>query len=253
MSHPRYVFGDTETTGLDPATGDRLVEGAFVEVVDMKLTGRRLHFYANPDGRPVGETERIHGLSDAFLGGQAAFREHAAELVAFLEGAVFVAHNAEFDIKFIKAELARCGLSPTWASVEDTLVMARLKHPGSTVSLDALMSRYGVDSSKRVKHGALIDTELLIEVYAHLTGRTTLRIEPVVRPGAANSAGWPPTGTAFMPDSARQVWFPARAPSLAADDEMLRHMQFVEKSVKNSIWLAIFAEWAGAEGLTTGA
>ncbi len=167
----REIVFDTETTGLDPKTGDRLVEIGCVEVVNRFPTGRNFHVYINP-GRPVPqEAFDVHGLSDEFLADKPRFDDVADDFVAFVGDAQLVAHNASFDMGFINFELKASGRAIFGAErVVDTLMMARRKHPGAPASLDALCNRYGIDRSKRIKHGALLDAELLAEVYLELTG-----------------------------------------------------------------------------------
>lgn len=167
----REIVFDTETTGLDPKTGDRLVEIGCVEVVNRFPTGRNFHVYINP-GRPVPkEAFDVHGLSDEFLADKPRFDDVADDFVAFVGDAQLVAHNASFDMGFINFELKASGRTVFGAErVVDTLMMARRKHPGAPASLDALCNRYGIDRSKRIKHGALLDAELLAEVYLELTG-----------------------------------------------------------------------------------
>jgi DNA polymerase-3 subunit epsilon len=167
----REIVFDTETTGLDPAKGHRIVEIGAVEIANLIPTGRNFHVYLDPERDMPEEAFRVHGLSSEFLSGQKKFREIAEEFLAFIEGANLVAHNAEFDIRFLNAELASIGLPQIGVDrVVDTLTLARRRHPGSPNSLDALCIRYGVDISRRDKHGALLDSELLAEVYAELMG-----------------------------------------------------------------------------------
>jgi DNA polymerase-3 subunit epsilon len=167
----REIILDTESTGLDHASGDRIVEIAGVELVNRFPTHRSFHIYLNPERRMSPEAEKVHGLSDAFLADKPRFAERADEFLAFVGDATLVIHNASFDIGFLNAELARAGHRPLrFDRVVDTLALARRKHPGAPNSLDALCSRYGIDNSNRVKHGALLDAELLAEVYIELTG-----------------------------------------------------------------------------------
>jgi DNA polymerase-3 subunit epsilon len=167
----REIIFDTETTGLD-SREDRIIEFGGVELVNRFPTGRTVHFYINPQGRAVHpDALAVHGISDADLVGKPAFAELAAELQAFLDDAMLVAHNANFDIGFLDAEFGRIGLpriDP--ARVVDTLALARRKHPMGPNSLDALCRRYGIDNSHRTRHGALLDSELLAEVYIELIG-----------------------------------------------------------------------------------
>jgi DNA polymerase-3 subunit epsilon len=167
----REIIFDTETTGLDPLNGDRIVEIGAIELVNHIPSGRRFHAYLNPE-RPMSvEAARIHGLDDAFLKDKPRFAEIAVDLVAFLTEGNLIAHNASFDMAFINAELARLAHPPiSDERVIDTLMLARRKHPGSPASLDALLSRYQIDASRRTLHGALLDAELLSEVYIELIG-----------------------------------------------------------------------------------
>lgn len=167
----REIVFDTETTGLDPARGDRVVEIGAIELYNHIPTGKRFHAYLNPE-RPMSiDAARVHGLDDAFLKDKPLFAAVAGELVEFFGDANLIAHNASFDVAFLNAELARLGKPPLGDDrVIDTLMIARKKHPGSPASLDALMSRYQVDASRRTLHGALLDAELLSEVYIELIG-----------------------------------------------------------------------------------
>lgn len=167
----RQIVLDTETTGLDPATGDRLVEIACVEVINTVPTGDNFHVYIDPQRDMPEEAFRVHGLSTEFLRGKPLFENVVDDFLKFIGDAPLVIHNAEFDIRFINAELQRCNRPPlSMGRVIDTLAVARRKHPGSPNSLDALCSRYRIDNSRRTKHGALLDAELLAEVYVELSG-----------------------------------------------------------------------------------
>ena len=170
-SGKRQLILDTETTGFDPKTGDRIVEIGVIELVNRKLTGNSLHVYLNPQ-RLVGESENIHGLSDAFLSDKPLFKDIVAELVAFLQGTEVIAHNASFDMKFLDAEMQMAGHAPLTeiVTVTDTLAMAKRKHPGQKNNLDALAKRYEVKERDRTFHGALLDAEILADVYLLLTG-----------------------------------------------------------------------------------
>lgn len=167
----RELILDTETTGLDPASGDRIVEIGCVEVINSVLTGQTFHVYLDPERDMPEEAFRVHGLSRDFLAGKPKFADINPEFLAFVGDARLVIHNAEFDMKFINAELKRCGSPPLGMDrVVDTLALARRKHPGASNSLDALCSRYKIDNTRRTKHGALLDAEILAEVYAELMG-----------------------------------------------------------------------------------
>lgn len=167
----REIVLDTETTGLDPKRGDRVVEIGCVEMVNRFLTGRTYHCYINPERAMPAEAFAVHGLSDDFLKDKPKFIEIADDFLAFVGEAQLVIHNAAFDIGFLNFELGKVA-RPTIPGerVLDTLMLARRKHPGQQNSLDALCQRYGIDTSRRTRHGALLDSELLAEVYAELTG-----------------------------------------------------------------------------------
>ncbi|HZF45526.1 MAG TPA: DNA polymerase III subunit epsilon, partial [Sphingomonadaceae bacterium] len=174
----REIVFDTETTGFDPAKGDRLVEMGCIELVNRVATGRSFHAYYNPDRSMPAEAEAVHGLSDAFLADKPRFHESAVELLEFLGDSPLVAHNATFDFSFLNAELAMCDLEPVSLDrMVDTLAIAKRRHPGAKLSLDALCSRYGVDRSHRTFHGALLDAELLAQVYVELTGGRQIGLE----------------------------------------------------------------------------
>jgi DNA polymerase-3 subunit epsilon len=180
----RQIVLDTETTGLYARNGDRVVEIGCVELVDRKPTGRRLHKYLNPEREVPIEAQRIHGLTDEFLADKPKFRDVAAELADFIRDAELVIHNASFDMEFLNVEFALLGNAEMesaraiCASVVDTLKMARDIRPGKRNSLDALCSEYGVDNSNRQFHGALLDAELLAEVYLAMTrGQESLVME----------------------------------------------------------------------------
>lgn len=180
----REIVLDTETTGLDPATGDRIVEIGAVELLNGVPTGTNFHVYINPERDVPEGAFKVHGLSTDFLKTHPVFASIAAEFSAFIGDDRLVIHNAEFDVKFINAEFARLDLAPLApARVLDTLALARRKHPNAANSLDALCARYGVDSSRRKKHGALLDAELLAEVYVELSGgrQTTFTLQAIER------------------------------------------------------------------------
>jgi len=162
----REVVLDTETTGLDPSLGHRVVEIGCVEIVNQIPTGAAYHVLVNPERDIPDDAWRVHGHSAASLADKPVFGAVAREFLAFLGEDPLVIHNAEFDIRFINAELERIGMAPIAADrVVDTLALARRKHPGAPNSLDALCDRYRIDRSRRIKHGALLDAEILVEVY----------------------------------------------------------------------------------------
>lgn len=167
----REIIFDTETTGFDPHSGDRMVEMGCIEMIDRVATGNSYHCYYNPQRNMPAQAEQVHGLSEKFLSEKALFSDKATELLEFIQDSNLVAHNASFDFGFLNAELARCELPPiSMDRMVDTLAIAKKLHPGAKLSLDALCSRYGIDRSHRVKHGALLDAELLAQLYIELTG-----------------------------------------------------------------------------------
>jgi len=167
----REIVLDTETTGLDPASGHKIVEIGCIELLNAIPTGEYFHVYVDPKRDIPDAAFRVHGLSAEFLAGKPVFAEIAADLLRFADSAKIVAHNAEFDLRFLNAELALLGMEAISPDrVVDTLALARRKYPGGANSLDALCARYGIDSSRRIKHGALLDAEILAEVYAELIG-----------------------------------------------------------------------------------
>ncbi len=190
----RQIFFDTETTGLDADKGDRIVEIGCVEMIDRQLTGRHLHLHINPEREVPEEAIRIHGLTNEFLADKPKFAAIAEQFLEFVAGAELVIHNAAFDVGFVNAELRRLRrgvLTDHVSSVRDTLLMAREQFPGKANSLDALCRRLEVDNSKRHFHGALLDAELLAEVYIRLTrGQDALLVDEQVEatPGEALSA-----------------------------------------------------------------
>jgi DNA polymerase-3 subunit epsilon len=191
----REIVFDTETTGLDPRDGHRLVEFAGIELVERVPTGRHLHFYVNPLRAMPPEAQAVHGLTDEFLADKPVFADKSRELLEFLQDAVLVAHNAQFDMRFLNHELERCGLGPIAEElVVDTLELARKRFPGAKHSLDALCQRFGIDRSGRVVHGALIDAGLLADVYVELTGGRQIGFDLAVTASHADvaiAADWP--------------------------------------------------------------
>lgn len=181
----REIVFDTETTGVDPASGDRIVEIGGIELVNHIPTGRFYHVYLNPERSMPQEAFAVHGLSSEFLADKQLFAAVADDLHAFFGDARLVAHNATFDLNFVNAEFARTGHALVEPHrIVDTLALARRKHPGASNSLDALCARYGIDTGRRVKHGALLDSELLAEVYIELIGgrQTSLGLAVAHRP-----------------------------------------------------------------------
>ena len=191
----RQIFLDTETTGLNPESGDRIVEIGCIEMVNRRLTGETRHVYLNPERKGNEEAIKVHGLTDAFLADKPKFTEVADDILGFLQGADVVIHNAAFDVGFLNAELKRLGRAPfhtVAAKVTDTLLMAREMFPGKANSLDALCRRLEVDNTHRTVHGALLDAGLLAEVYIRLTrGQDSLVIHAADEHQAGQSLATP--------------------------------------------------------------
>ncbi len=166
----REIVLDTETTGLSPVTGDRIVEIGCVELVNHIPTGKHFHRYLNPEREMPEDAYRVHGLSDEFLRDKPLFAEIAEEFLGFVGDATLIIHNAPFDMGFLNAELERVRFASLSNEVIDTVMLARQVHPGARVSLDALCKHYGIDNSRRTLHGALLDSEILAEVYLELIG-----------------------------------------------------------------------------------
>ena len=166
----REIVLDTETTGLSPLTGDRVAEIGGVELINHIPTGRHFHKYLNPERSMPEEAFRVHGLSDEFLRDKPRFADIADEMLDFFGDAILIAHNAPFDMQFLNFELEKARRRSLTNTVIDTVTIAREKHPGARVSLDALCKHYGIDNSRRTLHGALLDSEILADVYLELIG-----------------------------------------------------------------------------------
>jgi DNA polymerase-3 subunit epsilon len=185
----REIVIDTETTGLDPRNGDRIVEIAAVELVNHLPTGKVFHYYLNPEREMSEDAFAIHGLGTAFLADKPRFAEIAASFVQFIDGARLVIHNAEFDLAFLNAELGRVSQAALGRDrAVDTLALARQKFPGAPASLDALCRRFAIDNSARAKHGARLDAELLSEVYLELIGGRQAGFDLAAAPGVLQAA-----------------------------------------------------------------
>ena len=232
----REIILDTETTGLDPADGHRVVEIACLELVNRIPSGRVWHCHLNPERDVPQAAFEVHGLSIEFLSGKPRFEERADEMLAFLEGAMLIIHNAAFDMGFLNAELARVPKPALrFERVVDTLALARRKHPGSPCSLDALCKRYGIDLSVREKHSALIDCRLLAAVYAELVGGHQARLE-----FAGNGAGAAAVET--FTERARPRERPL--PSRLSEDERQAHRAFVASLGGEALWLSVLTSSA---------
>ena len=229
----REIVFDTETTGLSPAGGDRMVEIGCVEMIGRVETGRHFHCYFNPERSMPSEAEAVHGLSDIFLSDKPRFAEKAEELLEFIGDSPLVAHNAGFDFGFLNFELERCGRpSVGLQRMVDTLTLARSKHPGAKHSLDALCMRFGIDRSHRVKHGALLDAQLLAQVYVELTGGRQIGLGLVADTDRISVTAAAGTIRIREPRAAR--------PHHALVEELERHRAFIAK-LANPLW-ARFAE-----------
>lgn len=220
----REVVLDTETTGFDPAEGHRIVEIACVELINFVPTGQELHCYFNPDRDMPAEAMAVHGLSESFLADKPRFHEQVDQLLEFLDGAALVAHNAQFDLRFIQAELKLCNRPPLDCGVVDTLQIARTKYPGSPASLDALCRRFAIDLSERSKHGALIDTRLLGKVYLELMGGKEPSLTLLVKDEFTGSM------------DVRRIYREPR-PHEPSAEELAAHAAFLA-SLKDPLWLS---------------
>ncbi|ASJ89842.1 DNA polymerase III subunit epsilon [Porphyrobacter sp. CACIAM 03H1] len=231
----REVIFDTETTGLDPKTGDRMVEIGCIEMIDRVETGRTFHAYFNPDRDMPVEAERVHGLSAAFLATKPRFAELADELLEFLGDAPLVAHNAGFDFGFLNNELELAGRAAiSMERMVDTVAIARRKHPGAKLSLDALCTRYGIDRSHRVKHGALLDAELLAQVYVELTGGRQIGLGLAPGDAVPTLVATSVTNVPWHRPSADRPRREPR-PHVASPEELERHRAFIA-GITDAIW-----------------
>jgi DNA polymerase III subunit epsilon len=229
----REVIFDTETTGLDPKGGDRLVEIGCIEMVNRVTTGRTWHGYFNPEREMPVEAERIHGLSGAFLADKPLFASRARDFLDFIADSPLVAHNAGFDFGFVNAELALCNLPGLdHERMIDTVALARTRHPGAKNSLDALCTRYGIDRSHRTLHGALLDAELLAQVYVELMGGRQIGLELIAE---VDIVSVEVTTSVHV----ERAFRPAR-PHRASGEELAAHREFL-KTVQSPLWGALFS------------
>lgn len=223
----REIALDTETTGLDPNSGHRIVEIGCVEMIDRIKTGEVFHVYLNPERDMPEEAFRVHGLSAEFLADKPKMAAVADDFLNFIQDSPLVIHNAQFDMKFINYELKKLGkdIIPMTRSV-DTVIMARRKFPGSPANLDALCKRFNIDLSARTLHGALLDAELLADVYLELTGgrqsKLTLKAESEI--------------TITMQSITRHEVLEIRE-FLPSDEELILHEEFIRKKITQSLWL----------------
>ncbi len=226
----REIVFDTETTGLNPLTGDRMVEIGCVELVNRVETGRHFHAYFNPCRSMPAGAEAVHGLSDVFLSDKPKFGELCEELLDFIGDAPLVAHNATFDFGFLNHELTLCGRPLICMSrMVDTLAIARQRHPGAKHSLDALCTRFGVDRSLRIKHGALIDAQLLAQCYVELRGGRQIGLSLVAE--AIDTI----TAEQIAPVAPIMVKVRPPRPHSASEEELQRHAAFLA-AISDPIW-----------------
>ncbi|GLQ12238.1 DNA polymerase III subunit epsilon [Devosia yakushimensis] len=235
----REIVLDTETTGLSPADGDRLVEIGGVELINHIPSGRHYHVYINPQRSMPEEAFRVHGLSEEFLSDKPLFSAVADEFRDFLGDAKLIIHNAAFDMGFLNAELKKTGRPVLGNEVIDTVALARAKHPGSRVSLDALCKLYGIDNSRRTLHGALLDSEILAEVYLELIGgkQVSLALIAENRISGADAI------------AARVAVAPRPVPLVRqiSEAELAAHAALVAKLGPDSVWAQYESEVAAAE------
>ena len=231
----REIIFDTETTGVSPLTGDRMVEIGCVEMINRVETGRTFHAYFNPCRSMPSGAEAVHGLSDVFLSDKPLFGDICEELLAFMGEAPLIAHHASFDFGFLNNELTLCGRPLVCLTrMICTLELAKKRHPGAKHSLDALCTRYGVDRSVRVKHGALIDAQLLAQCYVELTGGRQI--------GFTLGGDAPRPGASDMLITALPAAGPSRPPRRfePSPDELERHAAFVATLI-DPIWVRLDA------------
>lgn len=231
----REIIFDTETTGLSPNDGDRVIEIGAVEFVRRFPTGRTFHVYLNPEGRSVHpDAQAVHGISNDMLADKPTFSGIFDEFIEFFGDGTLVAHNANFDMGFLNAELKRIGKPAiNLDRVVDSLALARRKHPGSPNSLDALCDRYGISRGHRQLHGALLDSELLAEVYLELTGGRQAGFE-------LENSGDEKTSNRSSSDQSQagpQKQRPTRLPSRLSDDDIAAHQDFIARMGDEAIWL----------------
>ena len=227
----REIVFDTETTGLDPKTGDRMVEIGCIEMINLVPTGNTYHTYYNPERDMPAGAEAVHGLSSAFLADKPLFRDIYHELLDFIGDAPLVAHNAGFDFGFLNAELVLIEREPICMSrMVDTVQLAKRRHPGAKLSLDALCTRYGIDRSHRIKHGALLDAELLAQVYVELKGGRQIGLEL-----AAETTQTVITAETIAVRQAPEGPRREPRPHAPTAEELARHRKFMA-GIDNALW-----------------
>ena len=234
----REIVLDTETTGLDPADGHRVLEIGAVEILHQSLTGKVFHVLINPERDVPQDAVRVHGHNFAVLKDKPVFASVVEDFLAFIGDSKLVIHNAEFDMRFVNAELARLGLAAIGMDrVVDTLALARKRHPGAPASLDALCDRYRIDRSRRVRHGALLDAEILVEVYCELTGGRQRSL--VFGEGLGDAEA---RVVAAIPRSGPR---PVRASPIERS-ETNAHLRYIESLGPDAIWFRYLAQPAPA-------
>lgn len=223
----REIVLDTETTGLDFAN-DRVIEIGAVEIKDLLPTGKTFHVYLDPGSRNVHpEAFKVHGISNEFLSGKPRFRKISKEMLTFFGDAPLVAHNASFDITMLNTELKRIGLPELSNPIVDTLALARSKKPGGRHTLDAMCAFYRIDASRRTKHGALLDADILSEVYIELCGGRQQTFDLAVD---------------IVDDEPDKPVIPQRSlPPRTTESELQAHRQFLSEQVTSPIWQRFFA------------
>lgn len=236
----REIVLDTETTGFDPTKGDRLIEIGCVELYNRIPTGAEFHRFVNPERDVPAEAQAVHGISTEFLKDKPLFSQIVDDFLSFIGEDLLVIHNAQFDVGFLSAELARIGRPPIMMSrVVDTLALARRKHPAGPNSLDALCKRYSVDNSKRTKHGALMDSLLLAEVYVELLGERQATL------GLAQSAAQDAGGGYARARGRKAAVRPSQLSARLSTADEAAHRSFVESLGDSAIWRRYFADGTG--------
>ena len=237
----REIVLDTETTGLSPAMGDKLVEIGCVELINHIPSGRHYHVYINPQRSMPEEAFRVHGLSDEFLADKPLFKAVATDFRDFIGDATLIIHNAPFDMGFLNAELEKVGQRPLSNTVIDTVMLAREKHPGARVSLDALCKHYGIDNSRRTLHGALLDSEILAEVYLELIGGKQVSLALI----AENRVSGADAIATRIVAAPRPIPLPPRLTTY----EIVAHAELVATLGTDSIWAQYADAAAGGDNV----